>query len=190
MKILFYPSNCVPFTRNTLQERPLGGTETAVIHLSRALADLGKDVFVVSPLKEIQGNPQYILADEIKDMGEMDAYIGVRDWRVCFHFPYKRKKVFFWTSDAADVVHNLGIGDPRVYTMLAGLLCVSKWQRNSLCLLSHFPLQKTWILRNGIYSPDFAGEEVRQRKRLIYLLRRKAPSFRTEIQGAKLSKCS
>ena len=169
MKVLFYPVYCVPFHKNILNERPLGGTETAVIHLANALADLGHQVFVVASSKNTsEGNPAYITDGQTRLLGEVDVYIVLRDWRFCFNLPFKCNKVFYWTSDAPETLYNVGIGDPRFYDSIQSVFCVSYWQAKALCNQSNMPLAKTWILRNGVRLQDFSGSEERHRRRLIY----------------------
>lgn len=51
---------------------------------------------------------------------------------------------------------------------LTGLWCVSNWHAETLCQVSGFPISKAWIVRNGIAQELFGGDEVRNRKRLIY----------------------
>lgn len=51
MKITFVADACVPFHGRTLEEQPLGGTETAVIRLAAALSERGHEVTVFTPLK-------------------------------------------------------------------------------------------------------------------------------------------
>lgn len=168
MKFLFYPLHCIPLYRRILEERPLGGTETAILHLSNALADLGHQVIIVSDIEDpAQTNPRFMTPHQAHRVFDVDVFIAVRGWQSIFS-AIPRKKSFLWTGDAADTFHNFGIGDARVYQNLDGLLCVSEWQANLICDLSGFPRKKRWLLRNGILQKNFAGNEVRKKKRLIF----------------------
>lgn len=167
MKILFFPRECCPFHGGTLEERPLGGTETAVIRLAKSLHSLDQEVFVVTDESEIlPANPRYIKEAEIDKHGPYDAVIVVRDWHTAFH-PFPTKKVFLWTGDNWDNPHTFGIGDPRIAKQLAGLFSVSGWHAQTLSRTSGFPREKIFILPNGVHLANFEGEVVR-RKRLIY----------------------
>lgn len=170
MKIVFFPVDCCPFEGNTLSERPLGGTETAVIHLSKALQALGHEVFVVTSVEDpadAEGFPRYITAKQANALGLIDVLVVVRGLKGVF-LPFNVKKRFFWTGDSWDNPHTYGIGDLRYIRHLDGLLAVSNWHAETLCKASGFPLEKTFVLRNGINLKDFEGLENRKRKRLIY----------------------
>jgi glycosyltransferase involved in cell wall biosynthesis len=169
MRIVFLPANCLPFHGKTLDERPLGGTETGVIRLAEALQDAGHQVFVVSqfenpPLTE----PLYIPLRAIFFLGQIDLLIGVRDWQSIFTDIPARKKLL-WTGDAYDQPLTVGIGDRRIMDRLDGLLCVSEWQKQTLCEVSGFPLERTFVIRNGIDASYFSTvAPSNNRKRLIY----------------------
>jgi glycosyltransferase involved in cell wall biosynthesis len=168
MKIVFFPADCCPFHGKTLEERPLGGTETGVIRLAEALDALGHDVQVMTPIPNPPlTKPRYLSFKEAMQLEGIDALIVVRGWKGVF-LPFKAQKRFFWTGDAHDNLHTLGIGDQRFIKRVGGLLTVSDWHTQTLCQTSGFPIDKTFILRNGVRLQDFAGEEKRQRKRLIY----------------------
>lgn len=168
MKILFFPSDCQPIYRRILEEKPLGGTETGVIRLANALADLGHDVIIISETTDTSANPKFLRTDDPSLLLGVDLFIAVRNWRPAFFFRIKRKRTFFWTGDDANTLHNFGIGDLRVHSELDALLCVSHWQASILSRLSLFPPNKIWLLRNGVYLPNFEGSEIRNNKRLIF----------------------
>ena len=168
MKFLFLPSHCVPFHGRSLQERPLGGTETAVIRLAETLSDAGHEVIVVSdtqnpPLTQ----PLYIPSKALPFTTNVDIIIGVRDWRMAL-FPIKAKKRFFWTGDAYDQPITLGFGDKRIAASIDGFLAVSQWHAETTCKASGFPLEKSTVIRNGIDTGYFTEELPRETKRLIY----------------------
>lgn len=150
-----------------MEERPLGGTETAVIRLAEALHAFGAEVIVASEETEIPfSNPRYVPFREVNKMGAFDVVIVVRDWNAAF-LPFNAKALFLWTGDNWDNPHTFGMGDPRIYKHLKGLFSVSAWHADTLAIRSGFPRDKIHVLPNGIHLPYFKGEEVR-RKRLIY----------------------
>lgn len=170
MRFLFYPYNCIPLYRNILDERPLGGVETGAIHFGNALARLGHQVFIVSEIEDkAEMNPRFIKPNEVHLCGDLDLFLAIRGWPTIF-LPIPRKKTMLWTGDSANIVHNFGIGDPRVFINLDALLCVSSWQANMLCRNACFPQQKVYLLRNGVFLPHFEGREERKRKRLIFTM--------------------
>lgn len=168
MKILFYPFNCAPFHGNTLEEKPIGGVETAVIRLAKALDALGQEVTVLTPMvKPPPSRPRYLHEARMGLVGSVDILIVVRGWEA-FAMPIKAKKKYLWTGDSYTNVHTAGIGDNRVVALFDGLLCVSNWQKEMLCSASGYPKKKVHILRNGVDLEEFSGSEQRVRKRLIY----------------------
>lgn len=168
MKILFFPVDCCPFHGKTLEERPLGGTETAIIRLAEALDQLGQEVYVATGFDyPPMTKPKYVPVRQVKELGAADALIVVRGWKGCL-LPIKRKKCFFWTGDSWDNPHAYGIGDRRIANVIDAFFAVSNWQAQSMCASSGFPLEKSYVLANGIKAEFFAGKEERRRKRLIY----------------------
>ncbi len=168
MKIAFVPQSCIAFHARTLDERPLGGIETAVIRLSAALDALGAEVKVFTPIENPPlSSPLYLPYRAINDLGPCDALIAVRDWQATL-LPGEIKKRLFWTGDSYDQPQTVGIGDKRVIRSIDLLCPVSKWHADTLCKASGFPRDKTYVLRNGIHLDYFTGNENRIRKRLIY----------------------
>ncbi len=167
MKIVFFPINDCEFNPNSLDERPLGGTETAIIRLSEALQELGQQVFIISQKESnLPGKPVYVKPTQLKNLS-LDALIVNRDWRGAFH-PFTTRKCFYWTGDDSQLIYSVGLGDKRVMGKIDAFFAVSEWQANNMCKVSGFPREKTYVLRNGIHSPYFEHPIPRNRKRLIY----------------------
>jgi glycosyltransferase involved in cell wall biosynthesis len=168
MKIVFLPISCCPFHGKTLEERPLGGIETAVIRLAEALKAAGHEVYVVTQIESPPpSGPLYLSLKKALEIQGIDILIVIRGLLGLIP-PFNCKQRYFWTGDSYDNAHTFGLGDPRIIKRLDGLLAVSDWHAETLCRASGFPKAKTYVLRNGVYLEDFAGEEKRQRKRLIY----------------------
>lgn len=168
MKIAFVPQNCIPFHGRTLDERPLGGIETATIRLSAALDQLGAEVKVFTPIENPPlSAPLYLPYRAIDDLGPCDALIAVRDWQGAL-LPLKAKKRLFWTGDSYDQPQTIGIGDQRVVQAIDYLCPVSDWHAATLSQHSGFPTEKIHVLRNGVQLEYFSGSETRNWKRLIY----------------------
>lgn len=168
MKIVFYPINCSPFHGLTLYTKPLGGTETAIIHLAEALYQLGHEVIVLTDIIDPPPTqPLYTSTKELKDIKEITVVIFVRGWTGAMMSVETRTK-FLWTGDSYKNLHTIGLGDKRVVTGLDALLGVTDWQLKTLCIASGFPIDKSHVLPNGINLSDFNGSEKRVRRRLIY----------------------
>lgn len=168
MRIGLYAGSCLPIHERSLDERPLGGTETGIIHVARILARRGYDVVVFSSLQDPPLSvPQYVSHKQVFNAGEFDAIVLLKEWRpVLFNLPASR--IFFWTGDGFDQFINFGLGDARVVPRIERFLTVSKWQATTIADKSGFPIEKTHFVGNGVHLPWFEGNELRARKRLIY----------------------
>lgn len=168
MKIVFLPQSSIPIEAHTLEQRPLGGIETGIIRLAQALEQIGAKAIVVTSVENPKlSSPLYVPLRAIQDIGPIDAFVSVREWKPLF-VPLQAKKRFLWTGDSYDQPQTMGIGDRRISRQTDGLLLVSEWHREQICSRSHFPKEKSWVLRNGIDLSLFQGTETRTRKRLIY----------------------
>ena len=169
MRFLFLSTETRPLHARTLEERPMGGGTSSIIRLSQALSDLGHEVFVVTSLvNPPQSNPRYLTLKEIRGLGEVDVVIAVRGWSNILFFPIPHKKCFYWTGDTMYNPKTFGMGDKRAVKAIDAFFPKSLWQAKTICDMSGFPIEKTWILANGLHLSNFRGTEERQRKRLIY----------------------
>lgn len=168
MRLAFVASSTALFHPRSLEERPLGGTETGIIRLSEHLARRGHEVFIFTKNPKVyEGNPTYRPLESLEGSGAYDALISIRDWIPLF-YQVNAKKRFFWTGDSYDQFPNFGLGDQRVVQRIDGLLAVSAWQAGELCRRSGFPIEKSFLLKNGIELSAFEGAEKRNPFRLIY----------------------
>jgi glycosyltransferase involved in cell wall biosynthesis len=167
MRIAFF-AHTIPFNDRTIEQDPIGGTETGVIRLCRALRDIGHDVVVfTSDTNPPLSDPLYVPVSALEDLGSVDIFIGIRDWNHLF-LPVAAKVRLLWTGDSSLQPFTRGLGDKQVVDQIDGLLTVSEWHTHNLCDASGFPRSKAWVLGNGIEPSFFQGEEPRGRKRLIY----------------------
>ncbi len=168
MRILFYAANVVPVHGRTLEERPLGGTETGLIRLAEALDRMGHEVVVYTPFENPpETKPRYLPTKLIESAEPCDVFVSIRDWIPLF-YKVSAPLRFVWTGDSYDHYLTFGIGDKRVARQIDSILTVSEWQSKTLAQYSNFPVEKCSKLGNGIEPSYFKGEESRTRKRLIY----------------------
>ncbi|MCO6430827.1 MAG: glycosyltransferase family 4 protein [Deltaproteobacteria bacterium] len=168
MKIGFYAGNSIPIHGGSLEERPLGGTETALIRLAEELYGRGHDVSVLTAMKDPPPSEvPYFFHGKLLELGTYDLLVIVQFWRAAY-YGASFKKLFFWTGDGPDQYANFGIGDKRLAAKLDALLAVSKWQAESLAQSSGFPIEKIKVIGNGAHLPYFKGDVAREPKRLIY----------------------
>lgn len=167
MRIAFF-INTIPFNDQSLDVMPLGGTETGVVCLARALSRLGHDVVVLTrdsnpPLS----SPLYVSIEALPDLGQVDLFVAIRDWNFTF-LPLRARLKMLWTGDAALQPFTRGLGDKQVVENIDTLLTVSEWHARHLCDASGFPRDKAYVLGNGIEPTRFVGKEERGRKRMFY----------------------
>ena len=168
MRIAFFAENCIPIHANTLEERPLGGTETALIRLAEELHRRGHDITVFTSMKNPPpSEPRYLPSNLVLKSGVFDLMVLVQDWTPAF-LGAPAKRIFYWTGDGWDQYANYGIGDKRVPKKIEWLLAVSEWHADTLSERSGFPRDRVQVIGNGAHLPFFQGEEQRARKRLVY----------------------
>lgn len=170
MRIAFFAGNGIPVHAYTLNERSLGGTETALIRVASALSKLGHKVTVfTSEERPPDSEPRYLPARRFLEQDDLDRVIFVQDWKPVL-MGVKARRSYFWTGDGYDQFKNFGIGDLRAVNKFDGLFAVSKWQAETLSEKSGFPIEKIYVVRNGVHLPYFEDDSCIQkaRKRLIY----------------------
>ncbi len=168
MKIVFFAGKCMPIHAGTLSERPIGGTETGLIHVARCLHEAGHAVLVyTSHPSPPSGGPQYRAANRFFEETGADVLVAVQDFWACFAQQEFLIRAF-WTGDGPEQYSTYGIGDPRISRKIDLIFCASLWHRDVLAEQSSFPSEKTRLAGNGVDLSLFAGEEERVPARLIY----------------------
>jgi glycosyltransferase involved in cell wall biosynthesis len=168
MRIAFFAENCIPIHAGSLEERPLGGTETALIRLAEVLQNRGHEVTVFTSMNNPPSSqPRYLYSREVLRSGRFEVMVLVQDWTPAV-MGAPGERIFYWTGDGFDQYANFGLGDKRAARKIEYLLTVSNWQADTLCEKSGFPRDKARLIGNGVHLPYFEGEEQRVRKRLIY----------------------
>ena len=196
MRFAFYPQSLLPFHGKSLEERPLGGTETGAIRLAESLHNLGHKVVVfTSHENPPETDPRYYHLTQARGLRGVDVFICIREWiPLVYQIPTRKK--FFWTGDAPDQVHNFGLGDKRVAKLVDGVLAVSEWHADVLSEESGYPRDKCFAIKNGIHLPFFSEPDFSNKKpRLFYAstpfrglehLVRLFPLIRKEVPEAEL----
>jgi len=168
VKIAIYAGRCLPIHAATLAERPLAGTETAVIRIAEQLTYRNHQVTVfTSHTAPPASTPRYLPSSAVKSKEYVDCFIAVKEWMPAL-FRVPCRKQCFWTGDSYEAYSNFGLGDRRVSRLIDHLLAVSQWQADTLCGESGFPRERAHVIGNGIHLADFLGSEPRGRKRLVY----------------------
>ncbi len=171
MKIHFLAGRCIPVEADSLNKRPLGGTETALIRVAECLATRGHEVTIFSSHQQPTSleNPRYLNIRGLLQAGEADVAIAVQDWWCFYTMPVRAKQRALWTGDAGDQYMNFGIGDRRVARLVNPLLLVSNWQKQHLSAVSGYPEVQTRVIYNGVHTEWFTTvAPERKAKRLIF----------------------
>jgi glycosyltransferase involved in cell wall biosynthesis len=168
LRIAFYAGASLPIHAESLAQRPLGGTETALIRVAALLDQRGHDVTVFTTHREPPASkPRYLPNIQVLQSGEFDVFVVIQDWRALF-FPVRAKHFCYWTGDSFKEYANFGLGDKRVIARAKRFFAVSKFHAQSICEHSGFPPEKARVIGNGVELSYFNGEETRQPNRLIY----------------------
>lgn len=163
------------FTGDTADKKPLGGSESALLYLSRELAKLGHKVVIYNNCGKESGmfnNVDYrqftTLADLVNHSKkeDYDIFISFRDLPA-FLFPIKAGKRVWWGHDDFSNVWNYS--DMRKYLggaflKFAGLLIntfcdelfvVSRWLGDICAEKVAVKRKKIYETKNGVYLPYF-----------------------------------
>ena len=171
MRIFFFADYCIPIHAGSLDERPLGGTETGLIHLSRVLHERGHEVKVftseASPPPSPPEYPQYLPASALPLSGSCDLFVAVQSAPSIFQ-NVEASKIIYWTGDGPEQFTTFGIGDRRFRERVDLVLGVTDWHKKTLASQSGFPDEKIAVIRNGIAITNFQEEITREKNRLIF----------------------
>ncbi|MCC6954743.1 MAG: hypothetical protein IT290_11560 [Deltaproteobacteria bacterium] len=168
LRIAFVADKCIPVHARSLDERPLGGTETGLIRIAEEFVRLGHDVVVFTSLPEPVGSiPRYLPLSAISSSQAFDVAIAVKDWRSLYS-GVRAQKWCYWTGDGAEQYSTFGVGDRRVEQRIHALFCASSWHRETLCAQSGFDPTRAKVVGNGVHLAHFLGGERRSPRRLIF----------------------
>jgi glycosyltransferase involved in cell wall biosynthesis len=177
VRIVFVHSG-IEFDGNALLERPLGGTETALIGVTRELARIpGNEVvvFANTPRQAVFDGVTYRPLAGLRAWGAahaIDVLVSIRQWMPFWLNLNARLRIYF-TPDAYDQPflrrafevtvpvdgrpHSLPVFAP-VYFMPAvdRIFCVGRWQADTLVDRLGFPAEKIFVTGNAIFPENFA----------------------------------
>lgn len=180
-----------PISGDALSRGPLGGTETALIGMSRALAsNPGNRVFVFTDTASpgTYDGVRWLPLGELASWagGESaDVLISIRQW-IPFILPIKARRRVYFSPDAYDqpFLHRafdatfdvngermaLPLFEPRFFSgNVDAFFCVGKWQAETFVNRLGFPAEKIHVTGNGVFLENFAPRPLAERgKRLIY----------------------
>ncbi len=178
---------------NWPENHPVGGTETAVLRLAKALIKRGEQVTLMTDANLINDHT-------------CDVFISARIWQV---FTTKRlpgKQNYLWCHDDSDQALVKPLADPKlarlIYERIDGVFVISYYQAQRWISGLNLPVQKMLKITNGIpvqlFKPNPA--KLAQRKPWAYyastpfrgldVLLEEWPSIQSKIPEAELHICS
>jgi 2-polyprenyl-3-methyl-5-hydroxy-6-metoxy-1,4-benzoquinol methylase len=140
----------------------IGGSEEAVIYLSKELAKLGWKVTVYCSCGDMAGEYEGVTYKQYYEFNFNDHHNVVISWRNnIFRKGMTVKKRYVWLHD----VMPQGTFNSGNIEYFDKAIVLSEYHKNVIGLLPN----KTYVSRNGINQQDFRGsKEVRNPHRLIY----------------------
>jgi glycosyltransferase involved in cell wall biosynthesis len=165
----------------TPAERPLGGSQSALAYLARALARRGQRVTTLTGTtrpREVDGI-QCLRSDDIpaEVFAPLDTIVvvncGPADVIQQVRPAIPERKIILWTGHAHDQPAVQGLREASCIKMWDRVACVSQWQKSMFHQHLGVPLDKLEITRNAI-APSFE----RLFRDETDIIRAKAPALR------------
>lgn len=176
MKIVFLHSG-IEFDGESLNRGPLGGTETALIAVSRELAKIaGNDVYIFTntPCQETYSGVHYYPLHQLASFSldhDIDVLISIRQW-IPFWFPVRAKYRVYFSPDAHDqpFLHQalsfqsvmqghtfvIPLFTPKdFFSAVDQFFCVGHWQAKTFREILGFPEDKVFVTGNGVMLENF-----------------------------------
>ncbi|MFQ5771784.1 MAG: glycosyltransferase family 4 protein, partial [bacterium] len=162
LQLIFADGSSI-YNGNSPETYPLGGSQSALVYLTRALAKLGHDVHVYNNCSSpgVYHGVHYHQIKEITEVNRFlysDAFISLRNPRV-FHRWVNSGACILWSQDAFDQNYLQEIKtNEDIRHNIDAIFCVSKWQAWTFMTHLHWPADKIFITRNAIWSEYYPKE--------------------------------
>lgn len=194
--IVFYTGGH-PFHGRTMEERGLGGSESALIYIVRALAASGTRVRVFCNCDQ-PGYYDGVRYDNLVDfyiyrkLYPLPVLVSSRSMRP-FKIALQARARILWIHDAVNVPFLEG-EDPA-HMPIDRIFAISHWQKNEWSRHFGIPIERFFLTHNGVDLTMFKPGEKRDRHRLIYVSRPDRglkvllelfPHIRKRVPGAEL----
>jgi len=168
MKLVFYTKG-IEFNGNTLNERALGGTETALIYIAKELAKLDFKVTVFNNCDKpgTYNNVEYKKFEEFDPKVETDIFIAVRFLDI-FNNSINSKISLFWTEDDYNQPFLKALMEKSILSKIGKIITVSNFQTNNISNYFKIPKEKFFTTRNGVDINGFELSVNKNKNKLIY----------------------
>lgn len=161
------------FDGGTLKEKPIGGTETAMINMARELAKSGWDIKVFNNCTRpgYYDGVEYIQVSRFENYrrdNDIEIFISVRYIEPFLKYIPARLRIL-WTGDAPDQPFLNLLKDKEIRENIDLIITVSKWQADGLMNNFNVSREKLFITTNGINPEYFTSPAItRHPERIIY----------------------
>ncbi|MCF6149828.1 MAG: glycosyltransferase [Candidatus Kuenenia sp.] len=194
--VVFYTGG-LPFHGKTMDEKGLGGSESALIYMARSIAATGMRVRVYCNCNQ-PGNYDGV---EYSNLTDFHIYRKLHIFPILissrsllpFKFDLKAHRRILWIHDDTNVAflaeeNPAGLPIDKIFT-------ISKWQRDEWSNHFNIPQERFFLTRNGVDLTMFVPGEKRYKNRLIYFSRPNRglnillelfPHIRKEVPDAEL----
>lgn len=171
--IVFYTGGTTAFNGRTLEEKGLGGSESALIYVARALAASGMKVRVFCNCDkpgEYDGIHYGDLVDfhMYRQCNSFPIIISSRSLRP-FKIALQTQTRILWIHDDINVKYLEG-ETPNTLP-IDHIFAVSRWQRDEWSRYFHIKQDRFFLTRNGVDLTMFKPGTQRERYRLVYVSR-------------------
>lgn len=170
--IVFYTGGH-PFHGKTMEEKGLGGSESALIYIARALVSHGNRVHVFCNC-DCPGDYNGVRYDDLVDfhiyrnLCQLPVFISSRSLRP-FKVKLQAKARILWIHDDINVPFLKG--EYPVSLPIDRVFAISNWQMNEWTRHFNMLPDRFFLTRNGVDLSMFQPSRNRNRYRLIYVSR-------------------
>jgi glycosyltransferase involved in cell wall biosynthesis len=161
MKIVF-ADNAMKWNGDTPQHKPLGGSQSACIYLSRKLAEMGHEMIIYN---YTDGEPRmydgveyrHLEKMETDDNSKVDVFMSIRDPRLYQVWKGTGIRILKMQDDYNQPLPEL-LGNPAIRINNHNYLFVSKWQMKRIIATFQLPARLCLVHPNGFWEPYFSSE--------------------------------
>ena len=160
MRILFFDCSPKDYTVESVYQKPMGGSESALCYLTQELAKLGHNVsflnwtttpgtFCGVACHHLNDYPQSLIqgADFAVFLNYAEVLANIRP------LLDPKTKMVFWTQNAHDQGSAQPLSHPEIARVCDHIVCVSQWQKNQYAEVFGIDAQRITVLRNAISRP-------------------------------------
>lgn len=171
--VVFYTGGATAFNGKSLEEKGLGGSESALIYMARALAASGMKIRVFCNCDKPGEYDEIPYGDLIdfhiyRQFNSFPVIISSRSLRP-FKIALKTQKRILWIHDDINVEYLEG-ETPNTLP-IDRVFAVSRWQRDEWSRYFNIKQDLFFLTRNGVDLTMFKPGTQRERHRLIYVSR-------------------